>query len=118
MKHIILIIPFLVVACEPPKESKVKQDSKKNEKKVYKRVKNSHYDSCRYKDAISDVLLIKKQNVISERNMPESYYSQEFHDLYDIRFTKPCVTQYYEGRIMSSLDEIARDTFYINSLTQ
>lgn len=76
----------------------------------YVRVENTRHKNCQYYEEIDFILKSKLQLHIEQQNKPVQYFSQWTLDLFDIRYTRNEVIEYYENKINQELEIMIKNT--------
>jgi len=92
-----------------------KQDKDKPEK--YTRQPNPHWEECKYKDVVKQMLKLKLEYNLGVKQMKKSYMSQEFLDLYDPKYTDQSVTKLLESEIEAFMSASSRIDVSVSGTT-
>lgn len=76
----------------------------------YVRVENTKHKNCQYYEEIDFILKSKLELYIQQQNKPIQYFSQWTLDLFDIRYTRNEVIEYYENKINQELEIMIKNT--------
>lgn len=77
---------------------------------TYVRVENTKHKTCQYYEEIDFILKSKLQLYIEQQNKPIQYFSQWTLDLYDIKYTRNEIIEYYENKIGQELEVLIKVT--------